>query len=250
MKYNRNEMAVGSRNILMITCARSHESRCTSEAYQLLDGLFEMDDYIPSLIQGGGQGGGRLSSEEQMLEEIKFIKNGSKRPFSIIKGNLGDRSCMIFLQVTFPNSSPYKDIVQLVTDGLFSPLTTAKSRFSQRVIPISLICRANITDIREGFKTILNNENLEKNNKDQSIKKAKTYSIMMESRLSNQVQKNVMIEVLADLISSFNPMIKVDLSSPDITFMVQVWKGLAGLSILPSYLLLKKYNLQEFSKIL
>ena len=74
MKYNRNEMAAGSRNILMITCARSHESRCTSEAYQLLDGLFEMDDYIPSLIQGGGQGGGRLSSEEQMLEEIKFIK--------------------------------------------------------------------------------------------------------------------------------------------------------------------------------
>lgn len=242
MKYNRNEMVAGSRNIIMITCARSHESRCTSEIYQLLDGLFEMDDYTPT-----NKG---LSTKEQMLEEIQHIKTGSNRPFSIVKGNLGDKSCMIFVQVTFPNSSPHPTIVDLVSVGLFSPLSTAKSRFSQRIIPLSLVCRASITDIRDGFKKIILSS-IEKGENDTSnIKNAKTYSINMESRLSNQIQKNIMIEVVADLVSSYNPLIRVDLSSPDLTFMVQVWKGLAGISILPWYLNLKKYNLQEYSKIL
>lgn len=51
--------------------------------------------------------------------------------------------------------------------------------------------------------------------------------------------------MLADMIGTRH---KVDLENPELIVMVQVFKGVCGISILPKYNEFKKYNIQEFHR--
>jgi tRNA acetyltransferase TAN1 len=109
--------------------------------------------------------------------------------------------------------------------------------FCQRLIPLSRIFKASIEDLRREASSLI------APTFHATDGPRRTYAVIVESRLSNQFDKRTVIDLIADIVG---PKHKVDLERPDFVIMVQVFKGMCGISILPYYHEFKKYNLQEF----
>lgn len=62
---------------------------------------------------------------------------------------------------------------------------------------------------------------------------------------NNSLQRTDVITELADLISKKNPENKVDLTTPQLTVVLEILRSFCLISIAPNYNLYKKYNLAE-----
>lgn len=114
----------------------------------------------------------------------------------------------------------------------------SKSKFILRFLPIEKICRANIPDITAAAGLLFDKY---------FIKEPKTYSIIFNRRYNNSIDREELINVLAELITQKNLKNKVDLKNGQVCVLVEVMKGLCCLSVLPDYFVLKKYNLAELT---
>lgn len=114
-----------------------------------------------------------------------------------------------------------------------------KTRFLLRLIPIETVSRANIDDIKLAAGKLFDKHFLNTT--------PQTFSIVVNKRYNNNIDRMEIIRELADIITFKNAAHKVDLRDPRLTVIVEVIKGLCCLSVVPDYLQLKKYNLIELA---
>nr|XP_012153106.1 PREDICTED: THUMP domain-containing protein 1 homolog [Megachile rotundata] len=66
---------------------------------------------------------------------------------------------------------------------------------------------------------------------------------------NNNINRDEVIEDLAEIISKKNPGNKADLKAPELAVIVEVIRGVCLMSVAPHYYKFKKYNLLEICNI-
>uniref|UniRef100_A0A182RB18 THUMP domain-containing protein n=1 Tax=Anopheles funestus TaxID=62324 RepID=A0A182RB18_ANOFN len=229
-------MKPGHRGFL-VTC-NGHVRDCVRDSYRILNA------YADELY--GAMDKSTLRDEEQQSEvasdeediSIKLQKEAEaagkqqhNKSFRFQSVESGALNCL-FIQTSLPdpNELTYKLMKEL------SDTKQHKSRFILRMLPILTVCRANLKDIIDAVGKL----------SDQYfLKEPKTFAILFNRRLNNDLSRDDVIRELAELIAAKNSGNKANLKNPDLAVIVEVIKGLCCIGILPEYYQLRKYNLVE-----
>lgn len=106
-----------------------------------------------------------------------------------------------------------------------------------RFVPVEAVCKANVPDIKNAAGLLFDRHFLNA--------PATTYSVVYNRRCNNDLDRDEIIRELARLVDAKNAEHKVDLKGARVSVLVEIVKGLCCLSVVPEYMLLKKYNLAE-----
>lgn len=228
-------MQVGQRGFL-VTC-NFREKECIKESYNLLNNY-----YSSTAADAEGQPeqhtpGSPKSDEEdqddiatQLANEIQASKaEAKKNRFQVVDTQTAN---CIFIDAKIDD--PLSLGVRIVRD--IAETRVAKTRFLLRLLPIEIVCRANLVDIMSAAESLFDKH---------FLRDPKTYSIMFNRRYNNEVKREDVIKELADIIQAKNAKNKVDLKNAQVSVIVEVIKGFCCLSVVPDYLAMKKYNLVE-----
>lgn len=167
----------------------------------------------------------KTATQEQKTNRNRFQQVETKVPNCIfIKSSIDD-----------PNELG----IRIVRD--IAETKKRKTRMLLRFMPVDAVCRANIENMKNTAgqlfdKVFLNTE-------------PTTFSIIVNKRYNNDVDRMEIIHELADLITFKNSLHKVDLKNAKFSVVVEVVKGLCCISVLPDYIALKKYNVSELSHV-
>eukprot|EP00099_Drosophila_melanogaster_P020842 NP_647892.1 uncharacterized protein Dmel_CG15014 [Drosophila melanogaster] len=118
--------------------------------------------------------------------------------------------------------------------------TTGKSmsRFVLRLVPIEVVCRANMPDIITAAGELFDKH---------FLKEPTSYGIIFNHRYNQQIKRDQIITQLAELVNSKNVGNKVDLKEAKKSIIVEVLRGWCLLSVIDNYLECKKFNLAELA---
>ncbi|XP_017053449.1 THUMP domain-containing protein 1 homolog [Drosophila ficusphila] len=118
--------------------------------------------------------------------------------------------------------------------------TTGKSmsRFVLRLVPIEVVCRANMPDIISAAGILFDKH---------FLKEPTSYGIIFNHRYNQQIKRDQIIAKLAELVNSKNVGNKVDLKEAKKSIIVEVLRGWCLLSVIENYLDCKKFNLAELA---
>lgn len=168
---------------------------------------------------------------DALENEISASKE-QKKAFRFQAIDTGVANC-IFIKTTVPD--PLGLGLKIVRD--FAKTKVQKTRYLLRLVPVEVVCKANLTDILAAAEPLF-----EKHFKNGE---AKTFAINYNKRHNKNIDRSEMIDKLADLVSQKNCKHSVNLSNPDVSVIVEIIKGLCCLSVVEEYIQLKKYNLIE-----
>uniref|UniRef100_A0A182WIY7 THUMP domain-containing protein n=1 Tax=Anopheles minimus TaxID=112268 RepID=A0A182WIY7_9DIPT len=229
-------MKPGHRGFL-VTC-NGHVRDCVRDSYRILnayaDQLYGAADQTTPVNDEQQQQSDAASDEEDIsikLQKEALAAGKQNKSFRFQSVESGALNCL-FIQTTLPD--PNEITYKLMKD--LSETKQHKSRFILRMLPIQAVCRANLKDIMDVVGKL----------SDQYfLKEPKTFAILFNRRLNNDLSRDDVIRELAELIAAKNPGNKANLKSPDLAVTVEVIKGLCCIGILPEYYQLRKYNLVE-----
>lgn len=217
----------------LITC-NVQESRCVREAYSLLNEYADAH-YGPEERDSGGTPSSQecdfeaaLQKEVETLKEIKLIE----RRFQAVGS--GAKNC-IFIRTTLDD--PTQLVHAIMSDAVEKKVQ--KSRFILRLVPISVICKAYMDDLKKVADDLFEKDFATK------LGEGKTFAIMYKSRFNQTLKRTDVIRSLAEIVVEKNPAHKVDLTDPDLAIVVEIIKNLCCVSVLQNYTKFKKYNLSE-----
>lgn len=253
-KPNRNYLVAGQRGFLA-TC-NFREKECARECIKILsqyaDNLYGKEDFkkigqqhtsnkTTDESQKSPTNNDKEKEEEDedisttLQKEINATVTAHKQKLTRFQQLDTGASNSIFIRTTL--SDPVELGANIVRD--IAATKQHQSRFVLRLIPIEIVCKANMKDILNEAGKLFDKHFLNCS--------ATTFSIMFNRRYNNDLGRDAIIGELADLIKFKNMHHKVDLTAPAFTVIVEIIKGLCCLSVVPQYLALKKYNLFELS---
>ncbi|CAG2061211.1 unnamed protein product [Timema podura] len=194
-----------------ICSCNNREKECIREAYNILNEY--ADKFFPE-------------------QKAQVTTRPNQRKFQILESGASN---FLFIQTTVP------DPLLLVTKIMEDVYQTKKqkARFIQRLLPVEATCKAHIEDVRAAFEPLLDKY---------FTKEVKTFSIIFEKRNSHALDRNKVIEVLAEMVALKNIGNQADLKQPQLAVLVEVVRNMCLLSVLPNYYMYKKYNLFELSQ--
>lgn len=169
----------------------------------------------------------------ELQNEIDAINLSNKKKSNRFEHVETEISNLVFIKTTLSN--PVELGAHIVSD--IASTKKSVSRFLLRFIPIEIVCKATIEDIRTAAGKLFDNHFLNC--------PPKTYSIIINKRYNNSINRDDIIEELAGLISFKNVHHKVNLKAAECSVIVEILKGICCLSVLPNYLQWKKYNISE-----
>ncbi|KAI9319594.1 hypothetical protein DFJ73DRAFT_329568 [Zopfochytrium polystomum] len=108
-----------------------------------------------------------------------------------------------------------------------------KTRFTQRILPIERCSAAFLADIITLAKKIV----VPQFPSDSPVK----YSIVFNRRFNDQISRVELIPKLAELVG---PAHQVDIKNLDRVILVEIFKGICGMSVVDDFYKYKKYNLE------
>uniref|UniRef100_A0A182J699 Uncharacterized protein n=1 Tax=Anopheles atroparvus TaxID=41427 RepID=A0A182J699_ANOAO len=167
----------------------------------------------------------------KLQKEAEAAGQKSDKVFRFQSVESGAMNCL-FIQTTL--EKPSEIGFKLMKD--LSVTKKHKSRFILRMLPIEAVCRANLKDIMDAVGALCDRY---------FLKEPKSYAIIFNRRLNNELSRDDVIRELADLITAKNAGNKANLKNPDLAVIVEVIKGLCCIGVLQEYYLLRKYNLAE-----
>ncbi|XP_053674187.1 THUMP domain-containing protein 1 homolog [Anopheles nili] len=227
-------MKPGHRGFL-ITC-NGHVRDCVRDSYRILNEYADEMGY-GATTKTDEEKPATVSDEEEdiSIQLQKEAKEAARKDKSFRFQNVqsGAMNCL-FIATTLPdpNEIAYKLMKELAATKKH------KSRFILRMLPIEAVCRANIKDIMDSVGTLCDRY---------FLKEPKTYAIIFNRRLNNDLSRNDVIQELADLITAKNAGNKANLKNPDLAVIVEVIKGLCCIGVLREYYQLRKYNVVEIT---
>lgn len=226
----------------LATC-NFREKDCVRECYNLLNEYANSDEKIDSDATASLPPNEEGASENDDVEEedistkleneIKTMNALSKLDRTRFQQVETKTPNCVFIKTTVPN--PIDLGVKIVRD--IAATKKQKTRVLLRFIPVEVVCKASIEDIKNAAgklfdKYFLNVE-------------PKTFSIVVNKRYNNSVERMAVIRELADIVAFKNVQHKVDLKNAELSVVVEIIKGLCCLTVLPDYNELKKFNLVE-----
>lgn len=166
---------------------------------------------------------------QKEVEATKTKLDNRKSRFQ--QADTGAQNCL-FIKADVP------DVVKLAETIMCDLVESkqAKTKNILRLLPVEAICKANLKEIMDTAGVLFDKY---------LMKEPKTFAIVFNRRLNNNVNRDEVIKELADMVSAKNIQNKVDLKHAQLTVLVEVIKGHCCLSVLPDYFKLKKYNLTE-----
>uniref|UniRef100_A0A182NHC4 THUMP domain-containing protein n=1 Tax=Anopheles dirus TaxID=7168 RepID=A0A182NHC4_9DIPT len=228
-------MKPGHRGFL-VTC-NGHVRDCVRDSYRILN-AFADDLYGPADQGAAGDDAvdKRGDSDEEdisikLQREAEAAGKKSSKAFRFQSVDSGAMNCL-FIQTTLPD--PDEIAYRLMKD--LSATKKHRSRFILRMLPILAVCRANLKEIMDAVGTLGDRY---------FLKEPKTYAIVFNRRLNNDLSRDDVIREVADLITAKNSGNKANLKSPELAVIIEVIKGLCCIGILREYYQLRKYNVTE-----
>ncbi|XP_058054882.1 THUMP domain-containing protein 1 homolog [Anopheles bellator] len=236
--YARNDrfMQPGQRGFLVTCNGRVHD--CTRDSYRILNEYADLL-YGPAAApaeptDAANEKTGEESEEDisvTLQKETEAAGKTKTKEMRFQQVDSGATNCL-FIRTTL--KEPTELALRVLKD--LSDSKKPKSRFILRMVPIEAVCRANLRDLIDTVGGLCDRH---------FLKEPKTYAIIFNHRLNNELSRDDVIRELAQLITSKNVGNKANLSNPDLAVIVEVIKGLCCIGILPEYYQLRKYNLAE-----
>ncbi|KAJ0033130.1 hypothetical protein NQD34_000237 [Periophthalmus magnuspinnatus] len=232
------ELEVGMQGVL-ITC-NMNERKCTSEAFNLLSEYADVL-YGPEKLQS------TEGSSEEEEEEDEDVEAALKREVEQLKGAQVKQQRRFQALESGANNVIFIKTHNLESDKLvhhiLSDLHTTKKKKSRvilRMLPVTGTCKAFQEDMLKFLSTFLEPWFKTPN--------ATSYQIVFKARNSSHNKREDIIKAIAGLVGKLNPKNKVDLTSPELTIIVEVIKAVCCVSVVRDYTLFRKYNVQEVVK--
>ncbi|RKP20659.1 hypothetical protein ROZALSC1DRAFT_21193 [Rozella allomycis CSF55] len=141
-----------------------------------------------------------------------------------------------YLRIKFDGILPSEFVFKILKDIEESKMKTSK--FIQRLIPIDIICGAEMSEIKDTLKTQYTR--FRESNLDEPM--TKKFAFIPQIRLCNKVSKDEIFSMSAELVRDHY---NIDLKNPDYVIMFQIFKNYCGISFLKDYFKLKKYNVES-----
>lgn len=231
--HQKKFMQVGQRGFL-VTC-NFKEKECVKESYNLFNNYYSEEEVNPVEEEVTAPKPDDEDVEEddiatQLAKEIQKTKAEARK--SLFQALDTQTSNCVFIETKIPD--PLGLAVRIVRD--IAETKRARTRFLLRLLPVEIVCRANLVDMMSSAESLFDKH---------FLREPKTYAIMFNRRYNNEVKREEVIKEFAEIIQAKNGKNKVDLKSPDLSVIVEVIKGFCCLSVVPDYLALKKYNLVE-----
>lgn len=113
-----------------------------------------------------------------------------------------------------------------------------RTRFTNRILPIEVVTKANVEDILNAAGKIFDKY---------FLKEPSTFAIIFNRKYNKEINRDEIIRELAKLVHEMNHGNKVNLKDPQKTIIVDVLKGFCFLTVLEDYNKYKKFNLHALS---
>ncbi|KAL1005150.1 hypothetical protein UPYG_G00055200 [Umbra pygmaea] len=230
------ELEVGMQGIL-ITC-NMNERKCTAEAFNLLNEYADLL-YGPENFKEPEESGGEEDDDDveaALKKEVMQLKASSGKRERRFQAMDSGANNVIFIKTK--NLDPDKLVHHILSD--LHVTKKKKSRVILRMLPVSGTCKAFQEDMDKYLSVFLEPWFKAPNHG--------TYQIAFKARNSSHNKREDIIKTLAGLVGKMNPKNKVDLTTPELTIIVEVIKSVCCVSVVRDYMLYRKYNLQEVTK--
>ncbi|KAJ3185246.1 hypothetical protein HDU85_001296 [Gaertneriomyces sp. JEL0708] len=169
-------------------------------------------------------------SLEKELEGLKRSRSERKEQFMWCKT---DMDCIVFLQTQSP-LAPADFVYKVLSD--LDRNKVKKTRYTMRLHPVERTCRAFMDDIKDLAKKICSPHFHVEN---QTPVK---WACEAKVRWNDIIKKDELIKEIADIVGGRHV---VDLKSPELTVIVEIFKNICAISVVRGYHELKKYNIEK-----
>ena len=226
-KKQLNDLKVSSKGIL--ATANFLDYGCKREVFDLLNEFSQTKDGVEATPDH--------DIDAEIAKEIAELKEDKKR-FQLVNTSLNN---IMFIAV----NDDAIDICELVHNILTTLRENKqrKTRFTQRLLPVSHTCYASIEDITKTAKTML---------KDAFYHTTpKTFGIIFKSRNNSSISRDAIIKAVASVATdgeTFAESNKVDLENPEYAIVINIIKTIAFMGTVKDFKCLSKYNIDELTK--
>lgn len=239
-KRTRNNFLEAGQRGFLATC-NFREKDCVREAYNILNEFYnKLNETTETNVDKDSEA--EKSDDIDIQDEVDQLANAARDTKSLkekrFQSVTTDTMNCIFIKTTVEN--PMELGLEIFKE-LFET-KQQKTRFLIRLTPVQEVCKANLKSIVDTIGKLWDIHIL--NNK----LTYKSFSIVFNKRLNNSVNRDEVLQEVADLVKLKCPLIKVDLSGSEVCVIIEVIKGHACICIGPDYFKYKKYNLVEICK--
>ncbi|KZS94182.1 hypothetical protein SISNIDRAFT_485104 [Sistotremastrum niveocremeum HHB9708] len=214
-----------------VTCNMGKEKQCVGELYDLFESLadelwppkdpWDSDDQLAEAFK-------QLDVEERVKRELAILKAPkSQKRFHNCRT---DTVCLIYIQC-----SPTVDPVKLVLHHLEEVERTGitRTRHVQRFAPASGTCQASLGEFKILASKIIPTAfvNVSPN--------PCNYKIEIKIRAHKKIQRQ---EAIDEVVKCVPPGYGVSLDNPDIVVLLEIFKGVCTLAVVPDYMRFKTFS--------
>lgn len=218
----------------LCTC-NFREKECVKESYYLLNLYADIlndkinSSTVPDMVKDSANDGEDIADD--LSKEICSLKNKELKRFQAIDSGAKN---VIFIKTTIEN--PVELVSEIISDIIATK--QQKTRFLHRLLPIEVICKANVADIKASMDTLICKY---------FSGDPKSYAIIFNCRNNSQMNRDEIISEIANLIASKNSKHVVNLKNAELSVMVEIIRGICMLSVVPDYMKYKKCNLIQLA---
>ncbi|OCH94425.1 hypothetical protein OBBRIDRAFT_769839 [Obba rivulosa] len=220
------------------TCVKGKEKQAVGELYDLFDSLatelWPDGDVSADRADASDNDSEDDDVEAQIAKEIASMKRPRKE--QRFANCQTDTPCVVFISCKRP-----VDPVQLVQKHIqnISETGVMQTRHTLRLTPVSNSCVANVPEIQNLCNRILTPFFAA-----EPDKKYK-YKIELRVRNHNKLSRDTLIQTIAKCVPEGHV---VDLENPEVFILVEVFKGVCGMSVVKDYYTHQKYNVAAIAK--
>ncbi|KAG8529202.1 uncharacterized protein KY384_005837 [Bacidia gigantensis] len=234
---------------IWVTCAKGKEGKSTIEVRDLFEdyalrlynhlGNTDADTSEAPPLDDDDEGQGADDIEALLKGEIKDIKQSSVKSSSkneaVFQTVKLDTQCVLFFKTKPPIESV--NFVHKICQDARGGVTQKRCRFVKRFTPMSRMAKATISGLESVCDYVL---------ADGIGVEGTKYAIRPTLRDHNVLKRDEIIQLVARMVAQSGPSYKVDLKNPDVVVLVEVYRNVLGMSVVPGeFERLKRYNLAE-----
>ncbi|KAI9000250.1 hypothetical protein BC832DRAFT_594101 [Gaertneriomyces semiglobifer] len=221
----RNQVDPGMQGILVF-CTMNKEKLAVAE---LRNWFTDFVDDTPAKEESDSADDIEDSLEKE-LKGLKTSRSERKEQFMWCKT---DMDCIVFLQTQSP-LAPADFVYKVLSD--LDRNKVKKTRYTMRLHPVERTCRAFMDDIKDLAKKICSPHFHVEN---QAPRK---WACEAKVRWNDIIKKDELIKEIADIVGGKHV---VDLKSPELTVIIEIFKNICAISVVRGYHELKKYNIEK-----
>lgn len=188
---------------------------------------------------------GNVSESEE--DEDDMEKAMAKERNSIVKTSSSERRFqntdtkfknLIFVRTTLED--PCELAYKMLSD--MYAMSTQKARYAQRMIPVSVVCKAQMKNIETGLRTIL------KTHFETPFGVGLRYTSVCKIRNNKSVQRCAVLPLINRIVQEMNPLHKLCHDGSQQVVVVETIRNICCMSVIKDYFKFRKYNLQQVGK--